>query len=216
METDRPDTEYIARSHYLDENVAAGYEAKRYSGVTGRYRHSREQAGVKAILNQLPTDLHILDLPCGIGRWWPALDGHASRIDGVDISPAMLAEAKTRESHTQAAISLSIGDAEALEFPDNSVDLVFSHALMKHLPIPVQYRVLSEFSRVSRAWVVCAFSIVEPLTYLVWRRRSFVDSYPLLPEQLRDMAESSGLQLIDRKKCTTPVGVEYSVLFRKK
>ncbi len=216
MGKEQPEAEYIARSHYLDEEVATGYEAKRFSGRSGRYRYSREQAGVRAILDQLPGDLHVLDLPCGIGRWWPALDRHASRIDGVDISPAMLAEAKKRESTTRADITLNVGDAEALDLPDGSVDLVFSHALMKHLPIPVQYRVLGEFSRVSRDWVVCAFSIVEPLTYQVWRRRSFVDSFPLIPEQLRDLADSAGLRIVDRKKCTTPIGVEYSVLFKKK
>ncbi|MCB8914440.1 MAG: class I SAM-dependent methyltransferase [Thermoleophilales bacterium] len=208
------ESQYLARTHYLDEEVAASYEQKRYSGRLGKYRYEREQAGVGAVIAQLPNDLHFLDVPCGIGRWWPMLEAHASRIDGLDISPAMLAEAEKRVASSSVPVSVNVGDAESLELPDDSVDAVFSHALMKHLPIPLQAQVLGEFSRVSRSWVVCAFSVVETFSYQLWRRRSFEDSYPLLPEQLSDLADSAGLDIVDRKRCTTPLGIEYSVLFR--
>ena len=127
----------------------------------------------------------------------------------------MLEAAGKRAEGTQIRVGVQQGDAEALEFETGSVDLVFSHALTKHLPIPVQYRVLSEFSRVSRRWVVCSFSVFGTVTYQVWRRRSFLDSYPLLPEQLKQMAESANLRIVSKERCTTPIGVEFSVLLEK-
>lgn len=206
---------YIAKEHYQDSNVAGSYENRRFSGSLGRYRYQAEQKGVRGIVGQLPQGAIILDVPCGIGRWWPLLAEHASEIKGIDISEEMLAEAQARVESINVPVSLTTGDAEALEMDDASVDVVFSHALMKHLPIPLQYRALGEFSRVSREWVVCAFSIVNSLTYHAWKYRQLSESFILLPEQLEDMCRSAGLEIVDRKKCTTVIGVEYSVLMRK-
>lgn len=181
----------------------------------GHYRYHREQVGVAAIVEKLPPDVTVLDCPCGNGRWWPALSRRAQSIHGVDISPAMLAAARDRAERLELPVTLAEGDAEHLGFGDGSFDVVFSHALTKHLPIPVQYRVLNEFARVTRTWVICSFSLVERATYEIWRRRAFADSFPLLPEQLRDMADDAGLVQVGRRRCTTPLGVEFSVLFRK-
>lgn len=211
----RAPSRYISRTAYLDPAKAGTYERDRFSGSLGRYRWRREMDGVGAIVEMLPAQVSILDCPCGIGRWWPVLERRASRIHGVDLSPAMLGEAEERIATTNVPVELSEGDAERLELEDASVDAVFSHALTKHLPIPLQQRALSEFARVSREWVICSFSLLNHLTYELWRRRDLVDSNALLPEQLDDLAATAGLTAVARRRCTTPVGVEHSVLFRK-
>jgi len=212
----RKPSQYISRTAYLDPDLAGSYERDRFSGRLGRYRWRREMDGVGAIVELLPDGVSILDCPCGVGRWWPVLARRASRIHGVDVSPAMLAEAKRRIGAVGVPVEVSEGDAERLELDDASVDAVFSHALTKHLPIPLQQRVLAEFARVSREWVVCSFSLLGHVTYEVWRRRDLVDSNALLPEQLDDIAASAGLTQVARRRCTTPIGVEHSVLFRKR
>lgn len=205
---------YPARSGYLSESMVTDYEAARYSGLLGRWRHRREQSGVERILNHLPKDLVLLDCPCGIGRWWPVLVQYSSEIKALDISPAMVEKAKKAGDELEIPVSVRLGDAEAIDLPDDAVDVVFSHALTKHLPIPVQYRVLSEYSRVSRHWVVCSFSLVSHISYEFWRRRSFLDSYPLLPEQLVDMTKAASLSEVARYRCSTPIGVEHTVLLK--
>lgn len=214
MKRRRP-SRYISRSAYLDPGKAGTYEDDRFGSELGRYRWRREMAGVGAIVEMLPSGVSILDCPCGVGRWWPVLGRRASRIHAVDLSPAMLAEAAERVAAANVPVELSQGDAERLEHEDGSFDAVFSHALTKHLPIPLQQRVLSEFARVSRDWVICSFSLLNHLTYELWRRRDLVDSNPLLPEQLQDLAATAGLTEVTRRRCTTPVGVEHSILFRK-
>ncbi len=206
---------YPARDGYLDPEIADSYEASRFNGVLGRYRFAREQRGVAAVVEMLPSDLVILDCPCGIGRWWPLLATRASTLRAFDISPAMLDVARRRAEAMDLEIEISQGDAEAIELPADSVDAVFSHALTKHLPLATQARVLEEFARVSREWVVCSFSLVGHLSYEFWRRRSFAASYPMLPEQLVSMASDVGLDLVDQRRCTTPIGVEFSVLLRR-
>lgn len=211
----RSPSRYISRTAYLDPGQAGNYERDRFTGALGRYRWRREMDGVGAIVEMLPAGLSILDCPCGVGRWWPVLERRAARIHAVDLSPAMLGEAERRIDSVAVPVEVSEGDAERLELADVSVDAVFSHALTKHLPIPLQQRVLTEFARVSREWVICSFSLLNHLTYELWRRRELVDSNALLPEQLDDLAAAAGLTEVARRRCTTPVGVEHSVLFRK-
>ncbi|GIK78870.1 MAG: class I SAM-dependent methyltransferase [Acidobacteria bacterium] len=211
----RGPSRYISRTAYLDPGKAGSYERDRFSGALGRYRWRREMDGVGAVVDMLPAGVSVLDCPCGVGRWWPVLERRAERIHAVDLSPAMLGEAERRIGSVAVPVEVSKGDAERLELADASVDAVFSHALTKHLPIPLQQRVLNEFARVSRAWVVCSFSLLNHLTYELWRRRDLVDSNALLPEQLDDIAAAAGLTEVARRRCTTPIGVEHSVLFRK-
>ena len=206
---------YPARTGYLDEQKVAEYERVRFSGLMGRYRYAREQAGVGAMVGRLPRDLEFLDVPCGNGRWWSLLEAHATRITAIDVSPAMLRAAESRIARTGVEVTVAEGDAEALPLEDGAVDVAFSHALTKHLPVPVQGKVLAELARVSRRWVVCSFSIFGPVTHQIWRRREFLDSHPLRPEQLDELASAAGLRVVAKKRCSTPIGVEHSVLLER-
>ncbi len=207
---------YSAKTAYQDYSVAEGYEQARFSGRLGRYRWRREQTAVRSMVERLPRGVTVLDCPCGTGRWWEVLDMRATAIIGADASPGMLRFAAERAQRSAAEVSLLEADAENLPFDDGSVDYTFSHALTKHLPIPVQASVLREFARVSRFGVISSFSIVSHVSYEFWRRRRPAESYPLLREQLEWLADAAGLELEAAKKCTTPVGVEHTVLFRKR
>jgi ubiquinone/menaquinone biosynthesis C-methylase UbiE len=207
---------YPAKAAYQDYSVAERYEELRFSGWLGRYRWRREQAAVGAMVERLPGGVKVLDCPCGTGRWWKVLSSRATAIVGADVSPGMLRYAAERAERSGISVELLEAEAEKLPFGDESVDYTFSHALTKHLPIPVQANVLREFARVSRFGVVCSFSIFSHASYEFWRRRRPSQSYPLLSEQLEWLADAAGLDREASKKCTTPIGVEHSVLFKKR
>jgi ubiquinone/menaquinone biosynthesis C-methylase UbiE len=206
---------YSARNFYQGGFSRDEYEKERFSGLLGRYRYRREQSAVSALVAQLPKGVTIVDCPCGNGRWWPVLARRASRIIALDVSKGMLKFAEEEAKAFDIDIDVREGDAEQLELDDGSVDYTFSHALTKHLPIPIQYRVLAEFSRVSRKGVICSFGIFSHLTYEIWRRRNLEESYPTFMEELNWMAKEAGLKIREMRRCTTPLGVEYSVLFDK-
>jgi len=208
--------EYSAKQSYQSYEAGAGYEQERFSGFFGRYRHSREQRAVSKIVDLLPAGITIADCPCGIGRWWDVLARRANRIVAMDISEGMRRHAAERAETFDLDIDVMAGDAENIALPDNSVDFVFSHALTKHLPVPIQYNVLAEFARISRAGVICSFGVFSHLTYAIWRRRKLEESYPVFLEELQWMAKAAGLEIRQLEKCTTPIGVEHSVLFEKK
>ncbi|VAX04653.1 hypothetical protein MNBD_ALPHA03-2014 [hydrothermal vent metagenome] len=211
----KQDLEYSAKHSYQSGSIQEQYENERFSGILGRYRYAREQRAVTSIVEMLPKRVSIADCPCGSGRWWPVLAKRANHIIAIDVSQGMLKFAKDKIKNYDIKIEVREGNAEYLDLEDDSVDFIFSHALTKHLPIPVQYKVLAEFSRISRRGVICSFGIFSHVTYELWRHRHIEESYPTYIEELRWMAKSAGLIIRTMRKCTTPIGVEYTVLFDK-
>jgi ubiquinone/menaquinone biosynthesis C-methylase UbiE len=68
---------------------------------------------------------NVLDVACGYGINFQYLTD-ASRISGVDFSPVMLEMAREQVKALKVPVELSQGDAEALDFPDDSFDTVVS------------------------------------------------------------------------------------------
>jgi ubiquinone/menaquinone biosynthesis C-methylase UbiE len=211
-----PPKQYAAKSAYRDYSVAVEYEDARFKSALGRYRYRRERRAVRAMLDQIPDGVSMLDCPCGNGRWWDLLAQKADELIAVDISEGMLRYAGERARRAGIEVQLLEGDAEALPLEDDAVDYTFSFALTRHLPVPVQYRVLREFARVSRGGVISTFGVLTHLTYEIWRRRNLRESYPVLPEELAWIAADGGLEVADRRRSTTPIGTEYVVLLRKR
>ena len=67
----------------------------------------------------------VLDVGCGYGINFPYLI-HADRITGIDFSPVMIEKAREMTRGSKVPAEVRLGDAEALEFPDNTFDTVIS------------------------------------------------------------------------------------------
>ena len=67
----------------------------------------------------------VLDVACGYGLSFAYLP-NATSISGVDLSPVMLAMARDHVRALGLPVSLFEGDAESLDFPDNTFDTVIS------------------------------------------------------------------------------------------
>jgi len=67
----------------------------------------------------------VLDVGCGYGMNFPYLI-NATRITGVDFSLVMLDKARATAQNSVIPIDLREGDAEALQFPNNTFDTVIS------------------------------------------------------------------------------------------
>jgi ubiquinone/menaquinone biosynthesis C-methylase UbiE len=94
--------------------------------------------------------LRLLDVACGTGRFLRFLKQAFPRLSvaGLDLSRAYVAEA---ERHVRPyEVSLTIGNAEALPYPDASFDLVTSIYLFHEVPGSVRRTIAREFGRVLR------------------------------------------------------------------
>ncbi|MFX1313807.1 MAG: class I SAM-dependent methyltransferase [Promethearchaeota archaeon] len=88
---------------------------------------------ISKILNKyLKSDI-ILDIGCGIGRFFPVLSKFSKKFYGLDISPIMLKYAKKKSEDLDAEIILKRANICSNQFEDNSIDLSFSFTLLMHI-----------------------------------------------------------------------------------
>lgn len=93
----------------------------------------------------------ILDVGCGTGinlLEAARVLGPCRRLAGVDLSPGMLAVARRKAAAAGLAATFTVGDAEALELPDGSFDLVICNSAYHWFPD--RARAIAELSRVLR------------------------------------------------------------------
>lgn len=86
----------------------------------------------------------VLDVGCGTGDYAQLFDPARVRYLGVDLSEKMVAECKRLFPQHRFAVA----DGDAIDQPDNSVDLVLSIGVLEYLPDPVGH--LRELGRVTR------------------------------------------------------------------
>ena len=200
-----------ARTAYQDETVATRYEADRYASPMGRWRWAAEQRGVADALRHAPArSRHVLDCPTGIGRWRDVLRSAfpSALVVGVDVSAQMLRRAR-------AGGPVVRGDVESLPVRDRSADVVFCHALMKHLEPEEQARAFAELARVAADTVVCSFSVLHGIPGVLWRLRRPSGAVAVTPRWLAERAGRAGFTVAASYRCSTPVGIERAVVFQR-
>jgi phosphatidylethanolamine/phosphatidyl-N-methylethanolamine N-methyltransferase len=113
-----------------------------FGGVFGKGRHA-------AIVATNSIGGRVLEVGVGTGISLPQYASN-TRIFGTDISEAMLAKAKQRvaDQRLKNVEGLAVMDAEKLEFPDNSFDVVMAQYVVTAVPNPE--KALDEFARVLR------------------------------------------------------------------
>jgi len=82
---------------------------------------------------------YVLDVGCGGGQTAIRLKEiypHLS-ITGIDLSELMIARARKRTQRKGFVLKFQIADAQALPFPDESFDVVYSLGSVKHWPDPL-------------------------------------------------------------------------------
>jgi SAM-dependent methyltransferase len=132
----------------------------------------------------------VLECGCGTGSHAFALAAAGAKVAGIDISPEGIAQARERAAaeRLEGCLDLRVMDAEALEFPAGSFDLVCGSGILHHLDLE---RALAELCRVLRPGGRAVF--FEPLGHnpliALYRRLTphlrSADEHPLRWEELR-------------------------------
>jgi ubiquinone/menaquinone biosynthesis C-methylase UbiE len=89
----------------------------------------------------------VLEIAVGTGRNLP-LYARDVKLTGIELSPAMLALASRRAAEVGRDADLRIGDAEAVEFPNESFDSVV--VTLSLCTIPDDRKAVAEMARVLR------------------------------------------------------------------
>lgn len=103
-----------------------------------------------------------VETACGPGLIARALAPRVGSVLGVDLTPAMIAKARSEaESAGVENVEFALGDATALDIPDDTLDGAITRFSLHHIPAPV--RVLEEMRRVVRpgGWVVVSDFVTD-------------------------------------------------------
>jgi SAM-dependent methyltransferase len=102
-----------------------------------------------ARLEPAPQARRFLEIGCGIGRLMAPLSAHCGEIHGVDIADEMIALGRARMARVAHAHLHWAHDSDLSAFADASFDLVYSYAVMQHLPDEAPFwRYLADSARV--------------------------------------------------------------------
>jgi ubiquinone/menaquinone biosynthesis C-methylase UbiE len=156
---------------------------QQFAAVAASYANSAvHQSGpdLAALVAAVPANVaQALDVGCGPGHTALAIAPHVGAVTGLDLTEAMLAEARRLAAERGIANArFERGDVEQLPFADGSFDLVTSRYSAHHYPRPAV--ALAEIARVLRPGGVFLLADVvapEPLV---------ADTYLTAIELLRD------------------------------
>lgn len=119
--------------------------APKYDRTMGRWEKVLFAGGREWVCAQASGD--VLEIALGTGRNLPYYPRDI-RLTGIELSPKMLEVARKRAADLGRGVDLRLGDAQALDFPDQSFDtVVCTFALCT---IPDERKAVSEAHRVLR------------------------------------------------------------------
>ncbi|WP_242010201.1 class I SAM-dependent methyltransferase [Acetobacter conturbans] len=90
----------------------------------------------------------VLDVACGPGIVACALAREGADVTGIDLTPAMINQARHRATDMNVSVDYHVGDARHLPFEANSFDRVVTRYSFHHMQEPAT--VLAEMVRVCR------------------------------------------------------------------
>ena len=100
-----------------------------------------------------------LDFGCGVGRLSRALSSRYAQVIAVDISPSMIAQARTLHAGFPNVRFVENATPRLAFLADASVDLVYSVITLHHMPAQLQLGYIGEFLRVLAPGGVAVFQI---------------------------------------------------------
>lgn len=131
---------------HFDDEAASGRWAQLYDvadGLTYHF-HIRRQR----VMEMLPDKLgDVADLGCGPGVMVPLILERGGTFLGVDMSPEMIKEANAKYGDLPN-VSFHVGNIEALDLPDESVDQVICMGVIEYLASP--RKAMAEIGRILR------------------------------------------------------------------
>jgi SAM-dependent methyltransferase len=89
-----------------------------------------------------------LDFGCGVGRLSQALAAHFARIDGVDLSFAMIELARSLNSHGERIVYHANDRPDLHLFADGTFDFIVSSIVLQHMEPSIALGYLAEMCRV--------------------------------------------------------------------
>jgi SAM-dependent methyltransferase len=156
------------KQFYQSSEVAADYDDHRFRTPKRMRRNARKWNAIEKALALTTGVKSIVDLPCGTGRFTGNLARAGYQVVGSDISMEMMQQAAKLMADANIAGYVR-ADAEALPFRAKSADCLMSIRFLFHVDSDTRRRMLREFGRVSRRWIIADYRHKYSFRYGVWK-----------------------------------------------
>jgi 2-polyprenyl-3-methyl-5-hydroxy-6-metoxy-1,4-benzoquinol methylase len=190
--------------HYQDVAIAERYDRERFSSVAGRVFNRLERSVLRAAFADVPRTARVLDLPCGTGRLAETLLQEGFRVEGADISAAMLEVARRKLERFGPAFTTRVGDVRELAQRERGTyDVGLCARVLMHFPLAQQVEFLRSVATLVKGRVVFSQSLSTP--YHRARRQlkrvlrhANPARYPITEDELRELLAGAGLREVRR------------------
>jgi SAM-dependent methyltransferase len=185
----------------LDEFLATGRE---------------EIARVMQELSTIPLKLtrkRALDFGCGIGRLTQALCDYYQNVDGVDIAPSMIEQARRLNIHGERCRYFINARDDLSLFPDSLFDFVYSNIVLQHIPPRLTRKYLREFLRVLRRGGLLMFQLPSNAWQEICPEPAQDQAAAAVLERLPDSAFCASIEVVEAPK-EMATGRIYSIQLR--
>jgi SAM-dependent methyltransferase len=145
----------------------------------------------------------ILDVGSASGVSAALLAARGASVVGIDISPGLIAQAQRLWQAYGERIAFSVGDAEALAYPDGTFDCCFFGGVLHHFPDRAKVyvealRVLKPGGMLLAIEPNC-LDLMERVEWAVagWRGRLSSNEAPLNPHRVAQEIEARGYRAVE-------------------
>jgi ubiquinone/menaquinone biosynthesis C-methylase UbiE len=165
-----------AVADYWDENVANWKIAKdlemgssAFFQEVERYRFDKLDYLPRVIDYQGYSGQSVLDVGCGLATDLSRFAAQGARVTGIDISAKAIDLAQKNFAQRELDGEFIRMDGQAMNFPDNTFDLVYCHTVLHFTPDPEA--MLKEISRVLKPGGRALLMTINRSSWLFWLHR---------------------------------------------
>jgi SAM-dependent methyltransferase len=163
--------------------MAAVYTHGHHESVLRSHRWRTAENSAGYLLPHLTSGATLLDVGCGPGTITADLAGMVASVTALEVTADALELARAEIGRRGVTnVEFAVGDAHALDFPDDTFDVVHAHQVLQHLGDPVA--ALREMRRVTKPGGIVAVRDSDYAAFTWWPRLPALDEWLDLYERV--------------------------------
>ena len=191
-------------THYKEIAVAERYDRERFGRLSGRVFNALEKYHMRRAFRRISSNVTIMDLPCGTGRFAEVLLEEGFNVVGIDISAAMLEVARRKLQRFGQHFETRVADVRDLAKQERKrYDVALCARVLMHFPLEEQITFLRSVAELTKGQVVFTQSLSTPYQRFRRRIKRLIGNpppatYPITETQLKTLLAGAGLKEVDR------------------